>query len=122
MKKTTIIFLSFLLLAAARVGAHPPRDMVLSYDQASQTLTVQIEHTTRSKADHYIHRLTIFKNDQELPSVKLPRQSRPTGHEQDIAVEAGAGDTLTVKAFCNKGGTKEVTLVIESVEDQPQGE
>jgi hypothetical protein len=51
-----------LVLLPAPGGAHPPKEVLLTYDQAKQTLEVRITHGVKDPASHYINKVEIKKN------------------------------------------------------------
>ncbi len=103
--------MAILLLKAGVVQAHPPGKIELSYDAKEHILTVKIDHVTNNTLKHYIRKLTLFKNDQELDSYYFVTQS-PQGLEEKIPLEAKSKDNIRVKAICKQAGYLEQTLTI----------
>jgi hypothetical protein len=102
------ILMTVLLLALlpAPGGAHPPKEVVLSYDQAKHTLEVRITHPSPNPAAHYIKKVELKKNGQTISATEY--QSQP-GQETFVYVypaEIGAVDVLEVKVTCSVFGSK----------------
>ena len=66
MKKTSILAITALimLLSAGQVFAHPPTSPAISWDKASETLTVTAEHSVNDPQKHYILTLTVFEGNK----------------------------------------------------------
>jgi len=113
MKKVIIFTAVVLMLTSTIVGAHPPREMEVSYDLQKQVLLVKMLHVVRNPTDHRIARVIITKNDEEREVVPFPAQTSAQKFEESIPFEAMVGDELTIKAICNKAGSQTVTITIE---------
>ena len=110
--RTLIVF--FILVCAVRaVEAHPPRDMTLTYDKEKGTLHISLSHISKNPRDHFIRKIIVYKNNEELEEHYFVTQTSGKGLETDISIEAGAGDVIGIKAICNKAGYAEAKLTIE---------
>ncbi len=58
-------------------GAHSPKEVVLSYDQAKQTLEVRITHSVKDPASHYIKKVEIKKNGKASGVTEYKSQPGP---------------------------------------------
>ena len=120
MKKVFWVLL-FSAAMAGNVFAHPPTEMVLSYDKETKTLHIDIKHVSDSLREHNIRRIIIYRNEEEAQALNFNTQ-KPPGLTEDVVVETKSGDILRVKAISSEGGKKEATLTVsvdESVEEAP---
>ncbi len=100
----------FLMLCPKAVIAHSPSGVKLDYDMSTQTLKVSITHT-RFSDSHYINKVEIKKNDNLVSLQEYKNQTAETV-VYSYKVTAAAGDTLEVRAYCNKFGSKTETLKV----------
>ena len=113
-----IISIGFLMFAAAVfltlypgvVSAHSPREVKLDYDLTEQTLKASITHTGFSEG-HYINKVEIRKNGNLVSLQEYKNQSSET-FTYSYKVTAAAGDTLEVKAYCSRFGSKTEKLAV----------
>lgn len=102
--KKIVLMILFIMMGLAHVEATPPTNVTLTYDVEKKMLHVSAKHATESLDRHYLRRVVIYKNDQEVDAVNLTRQKMPSGIEEDIALEAQQGDRIAVSIYCKKGG------------------
>ena len=100
----------FLMLCPEVVIAHSPGEVKLDYDISTQTLKVSITHT-RFSDSHYINKVEIRKNGNLVSLQEYKNQPAET-FVYSYKVTATAGDTIEVKAYCNKFGSKTETLKV----------
>ncbi len=102
------ILMTALLLALfpAPGGAHPPKEVVLSYDQAKQTLEVRITHVSKDPASHYIKKVEIKKNGKASSVTEYQSQPGPETFSYTYPLDAAPGDVIEVKATCSIFGSK----------------
>ncbi len=113
MKRITIFFtLSFLFLHCPFLVATPPSAINIEYNADAQALHIEIKHVSRDLNEHYIRRMVVTKNDQEIKKFTYSRQPSATGLSEDVALDAQSGDIIRVKVFGNKSGPKEETFVV----------
>ena len=121
---TTIYFVVMLLVSVNYVFAHPPKDMELNYSTQDHLLKVKVLHFVKSPAKHYIDKITIALNGEEIISQKFKMQG--SDGEQEVVytiVDAKEGDKISVTAFCNISGKRQKTLDVISIEEiEPEEE
>ncbi|MBN1389077.1 MAG: hypothetical protein JXA22_00375 [Candidatus Thermoplasmatota archaeon] len=95
------------------VSAHPPEDIELMYDYASQILNITITHTTPAPSQHYIGSVEVFRNN--ISVIEETYESQPTVRVfyLEFEVLAEDGDVLKVKAACNLWGELEEETIVE---------
>lgn len=117
MKIVYLFIMTYLLLSMTNAFATPPQEINLSYDSDKGILRVEAKHVTHKKK-HYIRKMVIYHNAEENPKVLFfTRQSKPSEFLKNFLMQANPGDTIRVKLFCSKGGTKEKSIVIPEIED-----
>ena len=67
---------------------------------------------TSNSRKHFIRRVVIYKNDEEVEKRSYVQQTTAAMLIEDLALEAVTGDVLRVKAVCNEAGRKEIIFVI----------
>jgi hypothetical protein len=102
------ILMTTLLLALlpAPGGAHSPKEVVLTYDQAKHTLEVRITHPSQNPAAHYIKKVEFKKNDQTISATEYQSQPEKTTFVYSYPLDAAPGDVIEVKATCSYFGSK----------------
>ncbi len=102
------ILMTALLLALlpAPGAAHSPKEVVLTYDQAKQTLEVRITHPSQNPAAHYIKKVEFKKNDQTISATEYQSQPEKTTFVYSYPLDAAPGDVIEVKATCSYFGSK----------------
>jgi desulfoferrodoxin (superoxide reductase-like protein) len=112
---TVCILMTALLLALlpAPGGAHPPKEVALSYDQAKQTLEVRITHGVSDPAKHYIETVEIRKAGKTIAKTEYKSQPEPTTFVYSYPLDAAPGDVIEVKAACSVFGSKTEKLTVE---------
>jgi hypothetical protein len=111
---TVCILMTALLLALlpAPGGAHPPKEIVLSYDQAQQTLEVRITHISKDPASHYIKKVEIKQNGKAGGVTEYQSQPGAETFSYTYPLDAAPGDAIEVKATCSVFGSKTGKLTV----------
>jgi hypothetical protein len=104
----------FLTLCPGVVIAHSPREVKLDYDLTAQTLKATITHTGFSDS-HYINKVEIRKNGNLVSLQEYKNQPSET-FTYSYKVTAAAGDTVEVKAYCSRFGSKAEKLAVGGTE------
>ena len=93
-------------LLPASGAAHPPKEVVLSYDQAKHTLEVRITHISKDPASHYIKKVEIKKNGKASGVTEYQSQPGQATFAYVYPVEIGPVDVLDVTVTCSIFGSK----------------
>lgn len=108
------LLLSFLaiFLCPPVAQAHGPKDVTLTYDSDSRTLSVTVTHAVSNPQKHYVKKVTITKNGEPVATHEYTSQPESSSFTYTYPMEAKEGDTLKVKASCNYFGseTEEITV------------
>ncbi len=121
---TTIYFVLILLVSVNYVFAHPPKGIELDYNAQDHLLNVKVSHLVKSPAKHYIDKITVELNGEEIISQKFSMQSSEKLQEVIyLIIDAKEGDEITVTAYCNISGKKKETIdVVFKKEIEAEGE
>ena len=116
-KKIFFYFSIFFILCSGELWATPPTDIQMTYDFEKETLSVEAAHVSNSQQNHYIHTMTIYKNDEAPNVIYFTRQMKPSVFSAEVPLKAKPGDVIRVAFQCIKGGFAEATLVIADPEN-----
>ncbi|MGB3341415.1 MAG: hypothetical protein WBB37_08040 [bacterium] len=115
MKAIQIICMALLTVVLMQ-GAygHPPTEVKVTFNQETTTLMVSVSHVVGKIDKHYIEKIVVELNDEEIITQKFSTQN--SGAKQEVSYiipGAQVGDTFSVTAYCNISGKKTETLLIE---------
>ena len=99
-------------MAPASVAAHAPSSVDLSYDEATDELSVTVTHTGVDGTTHRISEIQIYKNDVLQTSETYSSQTTTSTHSDTFTIAADPGDVLRVVAICSIAGEREDTLTV----------
>ncbi len=113
-KSLGILSASLILLGQTKnASAHPPSDILITYDTATKTLKAVITHQVSNPDKHFINKVDIQLNGQEIIEHKISRQDNNASQTVSYLIpEAKSGDTVSIEAYCNISGKleKEIKL------------
>jgi len=115
MKKILIYVIAMLLIvgSASSVFAHPPKNASVSWDKATETLTVTADHSVNDPAKHYILTLTVFEGNNQLLLKQYDKQNSPTGFSDKVILKGlKSGSVVRVQLVCNIMGSTEAEIKI----------
>lgn len=91
--------------------SHSPASVTLKYDLGKQILSVTVAHSPFGES-HYVKEIDVSKNSQSVG--KYLYSSQPgESFTQTYPIAAKPGDTIEVKATCNRVGSRTAKIVIE---------
>ncbi|MBA4424088.1 MAG: hypothetical protein C0390_13490 [Syntrophus sp. (in: bacteria)] len=105
---TTVLQLGLPFPAAANA----PKEILLTYDAAAKTLTVQITHSSSSPTFHYIEKVEIKKGGKTISTTDYKSQPDQATFSYVYPIEAAPGDVLEVKASCSILGSRTEKLTV----------
>lgn len=115
MKKIILLFLvCFFITLCSLCFAHPPSDIIITYDPATKILKAVIMHNVSNTANHYIKKVDIGLNGKDIIVHQISRQDNNT--DQPVAYlipDAKPGDTLSVEAHCSISGKLKKEIKVE---------
>jgi hypothetical protein len=104
----TLLLLGFPFPAAANA----PKEVLLTYDAAAKTLTVQITHSSSSPGWHYVAKVEIKKGEKTISTAEYKSQPDQATFSYVYPIEAAPGDVLEVKASCSILGSRTEKLTV----------
>lgn len=93
--------------------ATPPTNLTLTYDLETKTLHIEMTHVSSHLRKHYIRKILVYKNDQEVEDIRLVSQTTPSSVIRDVVLDAKDKDVIRVKAICSEAGTAEASLTVQ---------
>lgn len=117
-RKLAFISLSLVLtfiLVSSGVTAHPPSDIELDYNGADGVLNVQVNHRVGNPSNHYVEKITVYKNGNVILEKAYQKQDSSSGGNYSYRVKAQNGDSIRVEAKCNQFGNVSGTLEVQGV-------
>ncbi|MDD5281284.1 MAG: hypothetical protein PHC37_03965 [Candidatus Omnitrophica bacterium] len=115
MKNRVLFILLFICLVWISLAyAHPPQDILISYDPATKMLSAVIVHNTSNPLNHYIRQVDVALNGKEIIQQKISKQDN--NESQQVAYfipDAKFGDRLSVEGYCSISGKLEKEITVE---------
>jgi len=113
MKKNIIVlFLVIIfLMLSAQAFSHPASKVALLVE--GKVLHITVNHNVGNPENHYINEILVFLNDKEIIRQMFFIQ---TGDMQKVSYmipSLKAGDKVTVKTNCSRGGKRSGTITVE---------
>lgn len=105
--KTLAIFGGSLILLGQTENAyaHPPSDIIITFDPETKILKAVIMHSVSNPQKHYINKVDIALNGQEVIEQRISRQDNNTNQTVIYLIpDAKTGDSISVEAYCNISG------------------
>ncbi|MFA5087825.1 MAG: hypothetical protein WC552_02185 [Candidatus Omnitrophota bacterium] len=108
----SMLLSAWMMMYVVKAQATAPSQIFLDYDQDNKMLHVEVKHVSQSPRTHYIRKLVVYQNDQQIHTLHFSSQTSATAQVKDVPLEAGPGDNIRVLAVCSEAGRGEGTLVI----------
>jgi len=106
-----LVFL--LALGVGSLSAHAPKAVNLAYTHDTATLKVTITHPVKNPEKHFVDRIRVFVNKDQVAEKTYDKQESSTTHSETFTLSGiQPGDTIMVKVSCNKFGGKRATLTV----------
>ena len=103
-------FFVFFILST-QAFAHPPSDIKITFDPQTKILSAVIYHGVSNPSAHYIKKVDVSLNGQEIIHQSLSRQDNfNTQTVSYLIPDAKAGDVFAVEAYCSISGKLEKEL------------
>ena len=114
MKKIMLILLMiFTALYTTTLFAHPPKDILITFDKETSTLKVDIIHDVKDPITHHIDKVIVSLNGNAIITQLSTTQTDKNDDKLIYVIPAAVkGDKIEVKAYCNISGAlkKEILL------------
>jgi hypothetical protein len=86
--------------------AHPPQDIIIRFDAETKFLQAIIVHNVSNPENHYIKRVDVGLNGEEIIDQKISRQdNNETQIVTYLIPDAKEGDKISVEAYCSISGS-----------------
>ena len=113
MKKLIFFFFFFSFLSSFSY-AHPPADIIVTYDSQSKILKAEIVHNVSNPKTHYITKVDISLNGKEIIEHKISYQDNNIKQIVSYLIpDAKKNDILEVEAYCNISGKLSKKIKVE---------
>ena len=111
MRRVTVFLLLFFAAAVFNAYAHPPSEIKITFDPETKILQAVIMHDVKDPVKHFIKKVNVGLNGQEIISHTLSRQDNNENQTVSYLVpDAKAGDALSVGGYCSISGKLEKEL------------
>ncbi len=111
---STLIIACFILAFYHMAYAHPPSDIIITFDPKTKILDAVIIHNVSNPKAHFIKKVDIALNGQEITTRNFSSQDNNASQEVKCPVpEEKTGDILSVEAYCSISGKlkKEIEII-----------
>jgi len=104
-KISIIIFALFFLIVTTFTYAHPPEEMIFSYDAKNKILSIGVAHQVQNIKKHFVSKINIKLNGKDLIMQNFLNQTNVKVQAVSYAmVDLKKGDVIEVSAVCNQSG------------------
>lgn len=111
--KIILAFLIVFLSAVSVAYAHPPSDIIITFDSTTKMLQAVIVHKVNNPLSHYIKTVDVGLNGKEISIQNFTRQDNNDSRTVSYHIpDAKEGDVLSVEGYCSISGKlqKEITV------------
>lgn len=115
MKKYTLIALAilFTLILVSESVAHPPKNMVVTWNKEQETLSVVAEHNVNDPNKHYVLSMSILDGNNQVLVKQYTKQNSPKEFSDSVVLKGlAAGTKIRIQLLCNIMGSSEQTYLI----------
>ncbi len=85
--------------------AHPPSDIIITFNPKTKILNAVIMHNVSNPESHFIKKVDIALNGQEMIEQKISRQDNNVSQTVSYLIpDAKTGNILSVEAYCSISG------------------
>jgi hypothetical protein len=115
MKRMTRLFVFLVFMAGASSAyAHPASDIKITFDPSTRMLLAVITHGVSNPASHYIDKVDVALNGNEIVGHVISKQDDNVGQTVSYLIpDAKKGDSISVGTHCNKSGNLKKELTVE---------
>jgi len=117
MKRITVFIITCFILAFFHMAyAHPPSDIIITFDPKTKILDAVIIHNVSNPKAHFIKKVDIALNGQEIITLNFSSQDNNASQKVKCPVlEAKRGGILSVEAYCSISGKlkKEIKITAQ---------
>ncbi len=110
-----------LLLLPQGAPAHPPSDMVLSFDPGTRVLSVTITHIVADPTTHYVKRVLITTGSPVVSDNAYTSQPSPQTFTYTYLLPTGVNGEIQVRAECSIFGSITRSIQLAGDTTEPTG-
>jgi len=113
MKRIMALSVLVFLIVVSAAYAHPPSDIKITFNPQTKMLKAVIMHNTSNPLNHYIKKVDIGLNGEEIIEQAISREDNFESQTVSYLIpDAKEGDVLSVEAYCSISGKlqKEITV------------
>ena len=108
------VIFCFCLCFCSLAYAHPPSDIIITYDPATKILQAVIMHDTSNPLSHYIKKVDVGLNGKEIIEHQIRREDNNISQTVSYLIpDAKAGDLLSVEGYCSISGKLEKSITVK---------
>jgi desulfoferrodoxin (superoxide reductase-like protein) len=112
------VFLSMIftvmVLANLSVYAHPPSDIIITYDTQTKVLHAVVMHNTMNTVKHYIKKVEVALNNKLIITQMFALQGNNVSQDVTYIVpDAKIGDKISVEGECNISGELKKEIIVK---------
>ena len=113
-KAITSALVCYFVVLASPAWAHPPSDIIITFDKATKHLHAVIKHNVSNVNNHYIKKVDVGLNDKEILTQYISRQDNNVSQTVDYLIpDAKTGDTISVEGYCSISGKLEKEIKVK---------
>lgn len=101
-----------LVMLALPATAHSPALVSLVYDSQNQTLKVTTTHQVSNPAGHYVFKVAVQKNSEQVLTNEYKSQPTSSTFSYDYPINATKGDVLKATAYCVIAGSRSGEITV----------
>jgi desulfoferrodoxin (superoxide reductase-like protein) len=103
-----MVSLTLILFCTHNVYSHEPSAVNATYNGNTMQLTVNVEHKVENPKTHYIKKINVIQNGENIIVQRYKEQEDPNFQTFSAVVPGVKKDhSLIVEAVCNMNGSKE---------------
>jgi len=110
-----LLVLCCFVLTYSLAYAHPPSDIIISYDAKTKILKAVIMHNVANPQKHYIKKVDVGLNGKEIIEHSISRQDNFTSQTVSYFIpDALPGDKISVEGYCSISGKLEKEIQVKA--------
>ena len=116
MKKSIWLILFAVFIFSSMAYAHPPRDIVITYNPDTKILRAVIMHDVANPLNHYVKKVVVGLNGKDIIEHTLSRQDHVDSQTVDYLIsDVKNGDVLSVEGYCSITGQLKEEITVQMV-------
>ncbi|RCW58710.1 MULTISPECIES: hypothetical protein [Halanaerobium] len=114
MKRVLFLTIALILSLSLSVYAHPPGNIEMSFNNENNMLEVTIPHNSNDNSKHFVKNVKVYLNDSlHIEQDFIMQTNNEVQYLHYMIPGAKSGDTIRLKAECNKFGSRENEINVE---------